>query len=77
MIEECIGRAGVLDRRTLRDIAREIDFRTFYGRFRTDARGSQTGHEMVTVQWQGGEKVVVYPESPTCGRLTYPARFNF
>ncbi len=77
VIEECIGRAGVLDRRTLRDIAREIDFRTFYGRFKTDARGTQTGHEMVTVQWQGGEKVVVYPESSAHERLTYPARFNF
>ena len=77
VIEECIGRAGVLDRRTLRDIAREIDFRTFYGRFKTDARGTQTGHEMVTVQWQGGGKVVVYPESPASVRLIYPARFNF
>lgn len=77
VIEECIGRAGVLDGRTLRDIAREIDFRTFYGRFKTDARGCQTGHEMVTVQWQGGEKVVVYPEADSSVRLTYPARFNF
>lgn len=77
VIEECIGRAGVLDRRTLRDIAREIDFRTFYGRFKTDARGGQTGHEMVTVQWQGGGKAVVYPEAPASGRLAYPARFNF
>ena len=77
VVEECIGRAGVLYGKTLRDTAREIDFRTFYGRFKTDARGSQTGHEMVTVQWQGGEKVVVYPETPSSGKPAYPARFNF
>lgn len=76
IIEKCVETAGTLDGAILRQTARGLDIRTFYGRFKTDSKGSQTGHEMVAVQWQGGEKVVVYPETTT-GRLVYPARFNF
>jgi len=76
IIEKCVETAGTLDDAILRQTARGLDLRTFYGRFKTDVKGSQTGHEMVAVQWQGGEKVVVYPETTT-GRLVYPARFNF
>lgn len=77
VIEKCVEAAGTLDGKVLRETARGLDLRTFYGRFKTDANGSQTGHEMVTVQWQGGEKAVVHPETASSGRLVYPARFNF
>jgi branched-chain amino acid transport system substrate-binding protein len=77
IIEKCVEAAGTLDGKILRATARGIDLRTFYGRFKTDSNGSQTGHEMVTVQWQGGKKVIVYPELASSGRLVYPAQFNY
>lgn len=77
ILEECIRRAGTLDDAALRETARSSAFNTFYGRFETDSLGNQTGHEMVTVQWQVGGKVIVHPESKSTGRLVYPARFNF
>ncbi len=77
IIKKCIEDAGTLDDRTLRETARNTDLRTFYGRFKTDTAGNQTGHEMVVVQWQNGTKVIVYPESISEGRVVYPARFGY
>ena len=46
--------------------ARRLDFTTFYGRFKLDpASARQIGHAMVVVQWQGDEKLVVWPPKPT------------
>jgi len=77
IIGECIKRTGSLDDRALRECARSLDIETFYGRFRTDGKGNQTGHEMVTVQWQKGEKAIVYPERFATGRFIYPAVFRY
>lgn len=77
IIQKCMDDAGTLDDETLRETARNTDFRTFYGRFKTDAGGNQTGHEMVAVQWQNGKKVVVYPESVSNGVFVYPAKFGY
>lgn len=77
IIRECIKRAGTLHDGTLRNTARSLDMETFYGRFRTDGKGNQTGHEMVTVQWQNGEKVIVYPERFSTGKFVYPAGFHY
>ena len=42
---------------------RRLDFTTFYGRFKLDpASGRQIGHAMVVVQWEGDEKLVVWPQ---------------
>lgn len=77
IIGECIKRTGSLDDRTLRETAKRLDIETFYGRFSTDEKGNQTGHEMVTVQWQEGEKVIVYPERFATGDFIYPAVFQY
>jgi branched-chain amino acid transport system substrate-binding protein len=65
--------AGVLAARCLRDAgagddaaqfaaARSLRCRTLYGKFRLDpVTGLQVGHEVLTVQWQGGERRVVWP----------------
>ena len=77
IIGECIKRTGSLDDKTLREAARSLDIETFYGRFRTDGKGNQTGHEIVTVQWQKGAKVIVYPERFATGKFIYPAVFHY
>ena len=74
VIEKCIQKAGTLDNLTLRECAKDAEFKTFYGTFITDSQGRQIGHEMVVVQWQNGKKVIVYPETATQARMIYPRK---
>jgi len=60
VLAECIRRAGSLEDERLRQVADELDFHTFYGRFRIDPRtGRQIGHRILLTQWQRGRKVVL------------------
>ncbi len=72
IIEKCIQDCGTLDDLTLREIAKGTEFKTFYGDFKTDSNGNQIGHKMVVVQWQKGEKVIVYPDSIAQAKIVYP-----
>jgi len=72
IIEKCIQQAGTLDDLPLRNVAKGTSFKTFYGNFNTDSNGNQIGHDMVVVQWRGGGKVIVYPESIAQTKMVYP-----
>ena len=73
VIQRCISEANTLDDQELRKAASKIDFRTFYGRFKIDpATGRQLGHRMVIVQWQGGEKFIVFPADLAEAEPLYP-----
>ncbi|GJM16857.1 MAG: branched-chain amino acid ABC transporter substrate-binding protein [Thermodesulfobacteriota bacterium] len=72
IIEKCIEEIGTFDDLSLREIAKDTEFKTFYGTFKTDFKGNQIGHEMVVVQWQDGEKVIVYPKSLAQALILYP-----
>ena len=59
---ECVRMTDALDDETLMAQARRLDTRTLYGAFRLDpVTGLQVGHEVVTVQWQNGRRLVVWP----------------
>jgi branched-chain amino acid transport system substrate-binding protein len=67
---KCIEQAGSLADERLRRVAGELDFNTFYGRFRIDPlTGQQMGHQVLLTQWQGGAKRIAWPleaaEEPT------------
>lgn len=72
IIEKCIQEVENLDDTDLKDFAKELEIKTFYGKFKTDSNGNQIGHEMVVVQWQNGVKVIVYPESGAQSKMLYP-----
>ena len=72
IIEKCIQEVGTLNDLALREFAKEVEFKTFYGTFKTDSKGNQIGHEMVVVQWQDGEKVIVYPKPLAQAPILYP-----
>jgi len=60
VLAECIRGAASLDDEKLRNTASDLDFNTFYGRFRIDSRsGIQTGHRVLLIRWQRGHKVVL------------------
>src|SRR6266540_295717 len=76
--------AGVLSARCLRDAgttddaaqlaaAAGLSCRTLYGGFRLDpVTGLQGGHQVLTVQWQGGSRRVVWPPELAERPLLYP-----
>lgn len=75
--QRCVEEAGTLENGALRDVAGRLDFPTFYGRFKIDPEtGRQVGRSVVTVQWQGGQKVVVWPRELRQGDLVYPSKIG-
>jgi branched-chain amino acid transport system substrate-binding protein len=58
----CLRDAGSADVAAVLAAARALDTTTLFGRFRLDpATGAQVGHQVVTVQWQDGLRVAVWP----------------
>lgn len=57
--ELCIRTAGSLADGRVREVAHDLDTNTFYGRFRIDPLGRQTGHEVRLVRWSGDKKIVI------------------
>jgi branched-chain amino acid transport system substrate-binding protein len=73
--QRCIEVAVTLDNQHLREVAADLDFSTFYGRFKIDpATGRQIGRSVVIIQWQQGQKVIVWPPEQRQARLVYPWR---
>ena len=78
IIEKCIQDSGALQQSELREAARNADFKTFYGRFKIDPEtGNQIGHKMVVVQWQKGNKVIVYPREMAEAKPVYPFSIRY
>jgi branched-chain amino acid transport system substrate-binding protein len=50
----------------------DLEFMSFYGGWDVNENGMQVGHSMVDVQWQDGERVIVWPESAQTGKPCYP-----
>ncbi|MGH7313457.1 MAG: amino acid ABC transporter substrate-binding protein, partial [Candidatus Rokuibacteriota bacterium] len=69
---EAIRRTGSLDGDKLREAILKIDRNTVFGRFKVDPDGVQIGHKMLTVQWQDGKKVIVWPEELAPGKPRFP-----
>ena len=61
--QRCIEETGTMDNAALRETADRLDFTTFYGRFKLEpGTGRQVDRSVVIVQWQGNEKVIVWPK---------------
>lgn len=75
VVQRCLLKAGSADNQAMREAASELDFSTFYGRFKIDGEtGLQTGREVMLVQWQSGRKVIVWPPRLAQADLIYPWR---
>jgi len=73
LFAECLRRAETLEDDQLFAAARELELTTFFGRFKLDPEtGRQVGHRTVLVQWQDGEKAVIWPEARAGAELRYP-----
>ncbi|WP_198677066.1 amino acid ABC transporter substrate-binding protein [Aliidiomarina iranensis] len=64
-----IERAGTLHSDALRQELLAMDHTTVFSRFKVDQRGYQTANQGAFIQWQNGEKVVVWPKSLATAEL--------
>lgn len=69
LLVEAARRAGSLHTDALRQELLDMDHTTVFSRFKVDNRGYQIANQGVFVQWQNGEKVVVWPQSLATAEL--------
>jgi len=72
ILVEGIKRARSLDGEKIRAEIAKMDLTTVYGGFKVDEGGFQVSHKMVMFQWQGGKKVIVWPDDLATGKVRYP-----
>jgi branched-chain amino acid transport system substrate-binding protein len=70
---EAAERAGTLDAEAVRKQLLALQTTTVFGPYAVDARGYQTAHRGVFIQWQDGEKVVVWPADLASATARIPA----
>lgn len=69
----CLRDCGTCQEDELLAAARQLVCRTLYGDFRLDPdNGLQIGHQVLTVQWQHGQRQVVWPPAQAQHPLQYP-----
>jgi branched-chain amino acid transport system substrate-binding protein len=69
---EAVRRAGSLDSDKLRQELLNMKTKTIFGDFVVDERGFQIGHKAITIQWQDGKQVVVWPDEVATGKPRFP-----
>lgn len=75
VVQRCLRDVDRIDDVALREAAASLDFSTFFGQFKIDrVTGKQIGHSTLLVQWQGGRKVVIWPQSVATAPLHFPWR---
>jgi branched-chain amino acid transport system substrate-binding protein len=69
---DAVRRAGSLDSDTVRQEVLKTKTKTLYGDFAVDERGFQIGHKAVTIQWQDGTPLVVWPDEAATAKPRFP-----
>ncbi len=69
---EAVRRTGTLDSDKLREAILKVRTKTVFGDFAVDERGFQIGHKAITIQWQDGRPVVVWPDEVAAGKPKFP-----
>ena len=70
---DAVRRAGRLDSDLVRGEILKLKTKTVFGDFAVDERGYQIGHKAVTIQWQDGSPVLVWPDAAATGKPRFPA----
>lgn len=67
-----VEKVDSVDNDKVRKALGDLTFMSFYGGWDIDDTGKQVGHSMVDVQWQNGNRVIVWPEAAQTGKPVYP-----
>jgi branched-chain amino acid transport system substrate-binding protein len=69
-----IEEAGSIESEAVIEAVKGLDIQSMGGGFRVDPETlMQVGHDILTIQWQDGEKVIIAPEEAANGSAIYPA----
>jgi branched-chain amino acid transport system substrate-binding protein len=69
---EGVKRAKTLDADKVRAELLALKTRTAFGDYAVDQDGFQTAHKMVTLQWQDGKILIVWPDELSNGKARFP-----
>jgi branched-chain amino acid transport system substrate-binding protein len=69
---DAVRRAGRLDSDLVRGEILKLKTKTVFGDFAVDERGYQISHKAVTIQWQDGSPVLVWPDEAASGKARFP-----
>src|SRR5262249_8182049 len=72
LLVDAVRRTGSLDSDKLREALLNVKTKTVLGDFAVDARGFQIAHKAITIQWQDGKQVVVWPDEVTSQKARFP-----
>lgn len=72
LLVEAASTAGSLDADALREVLLNLRTETVFGPWAVDERGFQVAHRGLFVQWQGGRRVVVWPDDLAQGAPHFP-----
>ncbi len=72
LLVEAVRRTNSLDSDALREELLGLRTRTIFGEFAVDRRGYQVAHRGLFIQWQDGEKAVVWPDDVATAEPRYP-----
>ncbi len=73
-LAKAIETAGSLDTDAVRQAFNQVHIMTFFGELKIDPEtGLQIGHKMIVVQWQNGEKKIIWPTEAAEAEPVYPA----
>lgn len=72
LFAEAAENAGSLDADDMRDVLLNLETQTIFSNYAVDKRGYQTANRGLFIQWQNGEKVVVWPEDVATGEPRFP-----
>lgn len=62
LLEQVVAKAGSLDREKLREAWATLEGESVYGPYKVDETGKQVGKPTLTIQYQQGKRVVVWPD---------------
>jgi branched-chain amino acid transport system substrate-binding protein len=69
---EGVRRAKTLEADKVRTELLGLKMRTAFGDYAVDQDGFQTAHKMVTLQWQDGKILIVWPDELSNGKARFP-----
>lgn len=72
VLEAVVQKAGGLDREKLREAFATVKVDTVFGPYQVDDAGRQIGKPNFAIQWQGGKRVVVWPQQYASGEAKLP-----
>lgn len=72
LFAEAVRQAGSMNQELIRNKLLNLEMRTVFSEYAVDERGYQTANTGLIIQWQDGEKVVVWPDEVATAEARFP-----